>query len=133
MGQLQKKKQLWQYLEMDQSGLLHLQISKKLYGAKTIVVGKNAHRIERAKLLGADAVTSLSADKCDRTDNKALRDALDFTEGIGANVIVIATSDPAHLGLHKRLQVRIQELIYLLGRVQEISFQWILIGCITIK
>ena len=84
-------------------GLLHLQISKKLYGAKTIVVGKNAHRIERAKLLGADAVTSLSADNCDHTDNKALRDALDFTEGIGANVIVIATSDPAALGFAQKI------------------------------
>ncbi len=84
-------------------GLLHLQISKKLYGAKTIVVGKIAHRIERAKLLGADAVTSLSGDNGDHTDNKALRDALDFTEGVGANVIVIATSDPAALGFAQKI------------------------------
>ena len=36
-------------------GLLHLQLSK-LYGAKTIIIGKNAERIRKAKSIGADQV-----------------------------------------------------------------------------
>jgi len=119
-------------------GLLHLQISKKLYGAKTIVVGKIAQRIERAKLMGADAVMTLSDnDKLgDHTDQEALEDALDFTEGVGANVIVIATSDPTALGFAQKIASKNSRINLFAGmrRVNSLSLDpnWLHYNQITI-
>jgi L-iditol 2-dehydrogenase len=89
-------------------GLLHLQISKRLYNARTIMVGKIPQRIEIAKSLGADTSVTLSTadDSVDnRNNNKnniyrnnnAIKDILDFTKGLGVNFIIIATSNPAAL------------------------------------
>jgi L-iditol 2-dehydrogenase len=71
-------------------GLLHLQISKRLYGAKTIVFGKIPNRIQSAKLMGADAAITLSDNDYYGNDpaysnKEALKDILDLTEGVGAN------------------------------------------------
>jgi L-iditol 2-dehydrogenase len=82
-------------------GLLHLQISKRLYNARTVVVGKIPHRIEIAKSLGADTTIILPDDDSNKkntfvTDN-VIRDILDFTDGKGSNVIIIATSNPEAL------------------------------------
>ncbi|MGC2571667.1 MAG: alcohol dehydrogenase catalytic domain-containing protein, partial [Candidatus Nitrosopolaris sp.] len=74
-------------------GLLHLQISKKLYDARTMVVGKIPHRIEIAKLLGADAIIN------NIDTNNSAKDILNLTNGIGSSIIIIATSDPAALRL----------------------------------
>src|SRR6266487_4061087 len=105
MGTITKHKTTVAIIGDGPIGLLHLQISKRLYGAKTIVIGKIPQRIQRAKMMGADAVITLSDnDKLgDHTDQEALEDALDFTEGVGANVIVIATSDPTALGFAQKI------------------------------
>jgi L-iditol 2-dehydrogenase len=76
-------------------GLLHLQISKKLYDARTIVVGKIPHRIKTAKSLGADRTLTLSTYNNNYDDS--IKDILDFTDGKGSNVIIIATSNPEAL------------------------------------
>jgi L-iditol 2-dehydrogenase len=86
-------------------GLLHLQISKRLYNARTIVVGKIPQRIEIAKSLGADITVTLPSANDDRNNNtnniygtnNAVKDILDFTNGVGVTVIIIATSNPAAL------------------------------------
>src|ERR1700730_7140538 len=89
-------------------GLLHLQLFKRLYNARTILVGKIPQRIEIAKSLGADTTVTLSSaddsddDKSNKNDsygtNNAIKDILDFANGGGVNVIVIATSNPSALG-----------------------------------
>ena len=38
-------------------GLLHLQLSRNLYHARTAVVGKIQQRIQKARSMGADAIT----------------------------------------------------------------------------
>jgi L-iditol 2-dehydrogenase len=73
-------------------GLLHLQLSK-LYGAKTIMIGKNAERIRKAKSIGADQVI-LAHDLEQTRDN-----ILQHTNGLGANAVIIATSNPVALNL----------------------------------
>jgi len=86
-------------------GLLHLQISKRLFGANTIVIGKIPHRVEKAKVMGADAATMLHYNDNDRaySDDEALKDTLDFTDGGGANVIIVATSNPSAIGFAKKI------------------------------
>jgi L-iditol 2-dehydrogenase len=93
-------------------GLLHLQIFKRLYNARTIVVGRIPQRIEIAKSLGADTTITLSSadtgddDKSNKNNihgtNNAIKDILDFGNGVGVNVIIIATSNPAALGFALR-------------------------------
>jgi L-iditol 2-dehydrogenase len=95
-------------------GLLHLQISKRLYNTRTVVVGKIPQRIEIAKSLGADTTVTLptandSDDNRNRNRNRknnnnyidgtnnAIKDLLDFSNGVGVNIIIIATSNPAAL------------------------------------
>lgn len=78
-------------------GLLHLQLSRNLYHARTAVVGKIPQRIQKARSMGADATTIIDKRNDDGGDGNAgsISKILDFTDGIGANVIIIATSDPA--------------------------------------
>lgn len=70
-------------------GLLHLQLSKTLYNAKTAVVGKIQSRIQRAKSMGADAAFMFGSETID--------DVLSFTDGYGANLIMVATGNPETL------------------------------------
>ncbi len=70
-------------------GLLHLQLSKILYHAKTAVVGKIPSRIHKARSMGADAAFMF--------EDGTIDDVLSFTEGYGANLIVVATSNPEAL------------------------------------
>jgi L-iditol 2-dehydrogenase len=79
-------------------GLLHLQLSK-LYGAKTIVVGKISARIQKAKSMGADEVIFVDDDDQNNSSKETSDDVLEFTDGIGANVVIVATSNPAALDL----------------------------------
>ena len=81
-------------------GLLHLQLSK-LYGAKTIVVGKISARIQKAKSMGADEVIFADDENPQSSSRKetSVDNILDFTDGIGANVVIVATSNPAALDL----------------------------------
>ena len=85
-------------------GLLHLQLSK-LYGAKTIVVGKISARIQKAKSMGADEV--IFADDDHQSSYKETSDnVLEFTDGIGANVVIVATSNPAALDLTMKIAAK---------------------------
>jgi L-iditol 2-dehydrogenase len=74
-------------------GLLHLQLSRNLYHARTAVVGKISQRIRKARSLGADATTIM--DNHEEHVATSITKILEFTDGIGANVIIIVTSDPA--------------------------------------
>lgn len=78
-------------------GLLHLQLSRNLYHARTAVVGKIPQRIQKARSMGADATTMIDNHNDDGdsdVDVRAISKILDFTDGMGANVIIIATSNP---------------------------------------
>ena len=90
-------------------GLLHLQLSK-LYGAKTIVVGKISARIQKAKSMGADEVI-FADDKhqssCKETyKGTSVDNVLEFTDGIGANIVIVATSNPAALDLAMKIAAK---------------------------
>jgi L-iditol 2-dehydrogenase len=79
-------------------GLLHLQLSRNLYHARTAVVGKIPQRIQKARSMGADSTTVIDNHNGDGGSDgnaRSISKILDFTDGIGANVIIIATSDPA--------------------------------------
>jgi L-iditol 2-dehydrogenase len=67
-------------------GLIHLQISK-LYGAKTIVVGKIPSRLNEAKLIGADMVL-LNNDL-----EESIKSIWDQTYKKGGKLIIVATSN----------------------------------------
>jgi L-iditol 2-dehydrogenase len=80
--------------------ILHLQLSKKLLGIRTIiVVGKVPKRIQKAKSLGADAVV-LAKDDHPNDIKSTAEDIYQVTDGIGdANLVVVATSNPRALDL----------------------------------
>jgi L-iditol 2-dehydrogenase len=68
-------------------GLIHLQISK-LYGAKTIVVGKIPSRLNEAKSIGADFVL------VNNDPEESIRKIWEYTYGKGGKLVVVATSNP---------------------------------------
>ncbi|MGI9012228.1 MAG: alcohol dehydrogenase catalytic domain-containing protein [Nitrososphaeraceae archaeon] len=76
-------------------GLLHLQLAKNVYCIKkTFVIGRIPLRLEKALDMGADK--ALLLDDYDNIDD--LRNhILDLTDGIGANLVIIATSNPDSL------------------------------------
>lgn len=78
-------------------GLIHLQLCKMLYNARTAVVGKIPLRAKKAKQLGADAVFIF--------DDDTESDILDFTEG-GASVIIVATSNPEALNFITKISAK---------------------------
>lgn len=80
-------------------GLLHLQLIKRLDRAKTMILGRIPHRIQKAKTMGADATVLFANDRIDNGAKENMEEVLDFTDGIGFNVIIIATSNPASLNL----------------------------------
>ena len=86
-------------------GLLHLQLSK-LYGAKTIVVGKISARIQRAKSMGADEVIFADNDHHSICKETSVDNVLEFTDGIGANVVIVATSNPSALDLALKIAAK---------------------------
>ena len=77
-------------------GLIHLQISK-LYGMKTIVIGRIDYRMDQAKQLGADMVLLNS------NIEDSVRSIIDSTNNVGANMIIVATSNPDALDLALRI------------------------------
>ena len=87
-------------------GLLHLQLSK-LYGAKTIVVGKVSARIQKAKSMGADEVI-FADDNHHKSSCKetSVDNVLEFTDGIGANIVIVATSNPSALDLAMKIAAK---------------------------
>lgn len=77
-------------------GLIHLQISK-LYGAKTIVVGKIPSRLNEAKSIGADLAL------LNNEPNESIKKIWDYTYGKGGKLIIVATSNPEGIDLALKL------------------------------
>ncbi len=77
-------------------GLIHLQICK-LYGMKTIVIGKIDYRMDQAKQLGADIVFLNS------NTEDSVHSIMESTNNVGANLIIVATSNPDALDLAMRI------------------------------
>lgn len=73
-------------------GLIHLQLAKRLHGAKVVVVGRVKHRMQMAKNFGADFVVDY--DNNNDSPSSAIKDVIDLTDGKGANVTIIATPNP---------------------------------------
>ena len=84
-------------------GLLHLQLIKRLDGAKAMVIGRIPQRIQKAKTMGADATVLFTTDKDHHNVKETRENALDFTCGIGFNTIIVATSNPAALDLATKI------------------------------
>jgi L-iditol 2-dehydrogenase len=80
-------------------GLLHLQLIKRLDRAKTMIIGRIPQRIQKAKTMGADATVLFADDRSDNGIKENMEEVLDFTDGIGFNVIIVATSNPTSLNL----------------------------------
>ena len=79
-------------------GLLHLQLSKKLYNMRSIVVGKIPFRMQMAERMGADAVFTFG--------NGTEEDVSDFTRGRGADVVIVATSNPEALNFATKIAAK---------------------------
>ncbi|MGI9010843.1 MAG: alcohol dehydrogenase catalytic domain-containing protein [Nitrososphaeraceae archaeon] len=76
-------------------GLLHLQLSKNVYCIKkTFVIGRIPLRLKKALDMGADK--ALLLDDYDNIDELKSH-IFDLTDGIGANLVIIATSNPDSL------------------------------------
>jgi len=73
-------------------GLIHLQLSK-LYGAKTIVVGKIPSRLDEAKSIGADIVLM------NNDPEESIKTIWEYTYGKGGKLVVVATSNPEAIDL----------------------------------
>jgi L-iditol 2-dehydrogenase len=84
-------------------GLLHLQLMKRQGGAKTMVIGRIPQRIQKAKTMGADAIVLFATDKNHNDVKETMENVLDFTGGIGFNLIIVATSNPAALDLATKI------------------------------
>jgi len=74
-------------------GLLHLQLFKKLAGARVAVVGKISSRMQKAKSMGADATVEYHDFDVDAT----AKEVQDFAGAAGASIAVVSTSSPAAL------------------------------------
>ena len=80
-------------------GLIHLQLFKRLSRSRVAIVGKVPLRIEKARAMGADAVFAYSAE--------TIHDVLDFARtSSGADVVVIATSNPVAFELATKISAR---------------------------
>jgi L-iditol 2-dehydrogenase len=73
-------------------GLIHLQISK-LFGAKTIVVGKIPSRLREAESIGADMILM------NNDSDESIRAIWDYTYEKGGKLIIVATSNPDAIDL----------------------------------
>ena len=83
-------------------GLIHLQLFKRLSGSRVAIVGKVPLRIEMARAMGADAVLAYSPEK-------TVEDIHDFagaSSGGGADLVVVATSNPVAFELATKVSSR---------------------------
>ncbi len=83
-------------------GLIHLQLFKRLSGSSVAIVGKVPLRMEMARAMGADAVLAYSPEK-------TVADIHDFagaSSGGGADLVVVATSNPVAFELATKVSSR---------------------------
>jgi L-iditol 2-dehydrogenase len=89
-------------------GMFHLQISK-LFGAKTLLIGKISSRIEMARQLGADQTF------VNNSMEDSVRDIMSSTQNIGGSTIVVATSSPDALDLALKIASKDSVIILFAG------------------
>jgi L-iditol 2-dehydrogenase len=78
-------------------GLLHLQLVRKIYNKKRVtVIGRISQRLHEAKRMGANGTIEFANDA--ELDD-CIESALELTEKVGFNVIIIATSNPIALSV----------------------------------
>jgi L-iditol 2-dehydrogenase len=117
-------------------GLLHLQLSKVLYediDVRVAVIGRVESRLQKAKVMGADAV--FTYDHAD-DNNKTLDDILTFTNGMGANTTIVATSNPEALDFSTKIASKGSNINIFAGMPKQMIFSldpnWIHYNQVTI-
>lgn len=97
-------------------GLINLQIAKNILDIKFVtIIGKIPSRLQKAKSLGADLVVSFPNDN-DIDGIRSLEDKIwKSTKGVGASVIIIATSDPAPLDFAIRISSKNSKIMIFAG------------------
>jgi L-iditol 2-dehydrogenase len=90
-------------------GLIHLQLFKRLSGSRVAIVGKVPMRMETARAMGADAIFAYS--------HETVADILDFTGASsgGADLVVIATSNPVAFELATKVSARSSKISLFAG------------------
>ena len=99
-------------------GLIHLQLFKRLSGSRVAIVGKVPLRMEKARAMGADAVLAYSHEK-------TVADILDFAGaslGGGADLVVIATSNPVAFELATKVSGRNSKISLFAGMASGQTF-----------
>jgi L-iditol 2-dehydrogenase len=97
-------------------GLIHLKLFN-LMKAKCIVIGKIKSRMKVAKSLGAEAVI-FANDDLESTAN----DILDLTKGLGANLVIVAVSDPTALALATKITSKNAQISLFAGMPKGTTF-----------
>jgi len=101
-------------------GLIHLQLFKRLSGSRVAIVGKVPLRMEKARAMGADAVLAYS--------HETVADILDFAGaslgggGGGADLVVIATSNPVAFELATKVSGRNSKISLFAGMASGQTF-----------
>lgn len=98
-------------------GLIHLQLFK-LIGARTIVIGKVESRMNTARSMGADAVLFANDDNLESTAN----DISSLTKDEGANLVIVATSNPSALTLATKIASKNSDINLFAGMPKGTSF-----------
>ncbi|MEJ7642205.1 MAG: alcohol dehydrogenase catalytic domain-containing protein [Candidatus Nitrosocosmicus sp.] len=97
-------------------GLINLQLAKNFFGAKsTGIIGQVPLRMQKAKSMGADMVLSFPKNHDIAKIKTILDKVLEFTKGIGADAIIIATSDPAALDFAIKISSKNSKIIIFAG------------------
>jgi L-iditol 2-dehydrogenase len=98
-------------------GLIHLQLFKRLSGSRVAIVGKVPLRMEKARAMGADTVLAYS--------HETVADILDFagaSSGGGADLVVIATSNPVAFELATKVSARNSKISLFAGMASGQTF-----------
>jgi L-iditol 2-dehydrogenase len=90
-------------------GLIHLQLFKRLSGSRVAIVGKVPMRMEMARAMDADAIFAYG--------HETVADILDFTGASsgGADIVVIATSNPVVFELATKVSARSSKISLFAG------------------
>lgn len=97
-------------------GLIHLKLFN-LMRARCIVIGKIKSRMKVAKALGAEDVI-LANDNPEST----AKDILDLTKGVGANLVIVAASDPSALALATKITSKNAQISLFAGMPKGTTF-----------
>ena len=111
-------------------GLIHLQISK-LYGGRTIVIGKIKNRIDHAINLGARTAF------IDENMDDSVKKIMDLTNNVGVSTVIVATSSPEAADLAFRILGKNSKVNFFAGmpkdKIMSVDPNWIHYNQITIS